>query len=586
MRCICCVRSRAQLHQQPDLRPLGAGGAARTFLIRSGNPLALPPPIPARHRCFLHLLSPPPPLEHTVPPTNSARQPFAARRPQGVWQNACKEEETKKKKKMSGKGKRRSARLLKLEEQKNDDKDGGCILDPWHIIRNSFSCAAQGKRKRNDEIQGEASCGQEIDAAYTDNMSGKGATSEQIIDYILNMLELRDRLELFAMPDDIQVGDCAERVERPGDFATLRQKNTDGTYKTLEQFEKDVYIVFQKAMSINSQDTIPYKEAVALLDQARQVFQSLKKNRMYSESDLLAWRHKQLDAGPSNAARDQQGGDAAVTPAQQRPSITPLRKKAGEKKHQIKSTPSPVKRARKGFAAATREPGGARELNRKLSYNDGAGRATPVTLPPPAFRDGQATVVYQHPQVQGGHTYQDSLRRFVRHAGLKARLATEFKILDCDTRGRHNPSPASYWNGFTPNAATYYPSGAATTSPRTTSPSSGAERPFPDCKLETDDLLSLVMLMGTPAFLERAKHMFGYTGAEDISKVTRAADDDAKVTVSEAPQTSDAGDPAATFGPFAPPKLPLSRLGFSQFAGSSAQPFMVKSNSPWEKRRE
>ncbi|VAH90641.1 unnamed protein product [Triticum turgidum subsp. durum] len=515
-----------------------------------------------------------------------------------------KEEETKKKKKMmsakkrsmSGKGKRRSARLLKLEEQKNDDKDGGCILDPWHIIRNSFSCAAQGKRKRNDQVQlqGEASCGQEIDAAYTDNMSGKDATSEQIIDYILNMLELRDRLELFAMPDDIQVGDCTERVERPGDFATLRQKNTDGTYKTLEQFEKDVYMVFQKAMSINSQDTIPYKEAVALLDQAKQVFLSLKKNRMYSESDLLAWRHKQLDAGPSKAARDQQGGDAAVTPAQQRPSITPLRKKAGEKKHQIgkggiRSTPSPVKRARKGFAAATTEPGGARELKRRLTYNDVAGRATPVTLPPPAFRDGQATVVYQHAQVQGGHTYQESLRRYVRDAGLKARLATEFKILECDTRGRHNPSPASYWNGFAPNAGTYYPSSAAaaaSTALRTMSPASGGERPFPDCKLETDDLLSLVMLMGTPAFLERAKHMFGYTAAEDSSKVTRAAGD-AKVAVTEAPQTSEPGDPAAaTFGPFAPPKLPLSRLGFSQFAGSSAQPFMVKSNSAGEKRRE
>ncbi|KAM3228690.1 hypothetical protein ACQJBY_059977 [Aegilops geniculata] len=525
-----------------------------------------------------------------------------------------KEEETNKKKmpakkrSMSGKGKRRSARLLKLEEQKNDDKDGGCILDPWHIIRNSFSCAAQGKRKRNDEIQvkisikamnlfspsrlicsfiyiflqklqGEASCGQEIDAAYADNISGKGATSEQIIYYILNMLELRDGLELFAMPDDIQVGDCAERVERPGDFATLRQKNTDGTYKTLEQFEKDVYMVFQKAMSINSQDTIPYKEAVALLDQAKQVFLSLKKNRMYSESDLLAWRHKQLDAGPSKAARGQQGdaAAAAVTPAQQRHSITPLKKK----KHQIgkggvRSTPSPVKRARKGFAAATTEPGGARELKRRLTYNNGAGRATPVTLPPPAFRDGQATVVYQHPQVQGGHTYQESLRRFVRDAGLKARLATEFKILECDTRGRHNPSPASYWNGFAPNAGTYYPSSAAaaSTALRTTSPAAGGERPFPDCKPGTDDLLSLVMLMGTPAFLERAKHMFGYTAAEDSSK-------DAKVAITEAPQTS-----AATFGPFAPPKLPLSRLGFSQFAASSAQPFTVKSKSPGEKRRE
>ncbi|KAI4994243.1 hypothetical protein ZWY2020_029291 [Hordeum vulgare] len=471
---------------------------------------------------------------------------------------------------MSGKGKRRSARLLKLEEQKNDDKDGGCILDPWHIIRNSFSCAPHGKRKRNDEVQklrGEASCGQEIDAAYTENISGKGSTSEQIIEYILDMLELRDRLELFAMPDDIQ---------------------------------KDVYMVFQKAMSINSQDTIPFKEAMALLDQARQVFLSLKKNRMYSESDLLAWRHKQLHVGPNMAARDQQGrnvgggsGDAAVAPAQQRPGITPLKKKA-EKKHQMGSvdkgrprhrggatTPSPVKRARKGTTEAA-EPCSAREMKRRLTYNDGARRTTAVP-PPPAFRDRQATLVY-HPQVQGGHTYQDSLRRFVRHAGLKARLATEFKILDCDTRSRHSPSPASYWNGFTPNAGSYYPSSAAATA----SPPSGGERPFPDCKLGTDDLLSLVMHMGKPAFLEKAKHMFGYAGAEESSKVTRGAAD-AKVAVIEAPQPSEAGDLAATFRPFAPPKLPLGRLGFSQFAGSSTQPFMVKpptSKSPGEKRRE
>lgn len=91
-----------------------------------------------------------------------------------------------------------------------------------------------------------------------------------------------------------QVTDYAERVNRPGDFATLRQKNKDGMYNTLEQFEvhlvahfpnhplfwtykaeyyqfyrlpeihmqlqNDVYMVFQKAMSINSEDTIPYRE--------------------------------------------------------------------------------------------------------------------------------------------------------------------------------------------------------------------------------------------------------------------------------------------------------------------------------------
>jgi hypothetical protein len=35
----------------------------------------------------------------------------------------------------------------------------------------------------------------------------------------------------------LQVTDYAELVSRPGDFATLRQKNKDGMYTALEQFE-------------------------------------------------------------------------------------------------------------------------------------------------------------------------------------------------------------------------------------------------------------------------------------------------------------------------------------------------------------
>lgn len=35
----------------------------------------------------------------------------------------------------------------------------------------------------------------------------------------------------------LQVTDYAELVSRPGDFATLRQKNRDGMYTALEQFE-------------------------------------------------------------------------------------------------------------------------------------------------------------------------------------------------------------------------------------------------------------------------------------------------------------------------------------------------------------
>ena len=124
-----------------------------------------------------------------------------------------------------------------------------------------------------------------------------------------------------------------------------------------------------------------FVQAMSLLEQAKQVFLSLKSNRMYTESELLAWHQKQLDDGPNKPARDQQDGNSvpgsrsiAAAPAQQQPSSTPLKKKGtGEKREPInpgkkagnvsadngkprmqkgaregKSAPSPVKRARKG----------------------------------------------------------------------------------------------------------------------------------------------------------------------------------------------------------------------------------------------
>ena len=83
----------------------------------------------------------------------------------------------------------------------------------------------------------------------------------------------------------LQVTNYTERVSRPGDFATLRQKNKDGMYTALEQFEvrflshpwgwfylwfhdlhfstrsqNDVYMVFQRAITMNGHDTVPFRE--------------------------------------------------------------------------------------------------------------------------------------------------------------------------------------------------------------------------------------------------------------------------------------------------------------------------------------
>ncbi|CAD6203533.1 unnamed protein product [Miscanthus lutarioriparius] len=513
---------------------------------------------------------------------------------------------------MSGKGKRRSARLLKLEEQKNDgDSTAVCLLDPWQIIRNSISGpSARGKRKRNEEIQlqGEASCSHQepVYAANTNNLPSQSSVG-LIIEYILDELELRDRHELFAMPDDIQVTDYAELVSRPGDFATLRQKNKDGMYTALEQFE-----------------------AMALLDQAKLVFMSLKSNQMFSESELAAWRQRHADQlqQPITPEGREGGGRGpsrhAAAPPLQPSAATPRKRSAAETKKQenantgggntpenqrgrqrgareSKATP-PGKKARKadtlfrsmgdaaGAATAGFNGGTGPVATRRLTYTDeaSADRGWRAIAATPVFQ-GQHVTLSDQPQEQ---TFRGSLQRFVRHAGLKARVAAEFRTLECVSRARHSPVPHC-WNGFAPSAGFLPPSprppGAAT--PEARPSSSDQQAAAPECKLETDEVLKLFVLMGTPAaFLSRAKKMFGHDVPEEESAAkegqsTKAAyDARARADAATAAETghgkkSSASEPssAAACGPFAPPKLVPGRLGFGQFAASSARPFKLKS---------
>lgn len=193
--------------------------------------------------------------------------------------------------------------------------------------------------------------------------------------------------------------------------------------------------------------------------------------------------------------------------------------------------------------------------------------------------------IVQQPKEQ---TFRGSLQRFVRHAGLKARVAAEFRTLECVSRARHSSPVPQCWNGgFAPSAGFLPPSprppGAAVPEAR---PSSDQ----PECKLETDEVLKLFVLMGTPAaFLGRAKKMFGHDEPEEKSAAkegqsTKAADDAraragaATVADTGHGKKSSASEPsAAACGPFAPPKLVPGRLGFGQFAASSARPFKLNS---------
>ncbi|CAD6211078.1 unnamed protein product [Miscanthus lutarioriparius] len=338
----------------------------------------------------------------------------------------------------------------------------------------------------------------------------------------------RDRHELFAMPDGIQVTDYAELVSRPGDFATLRQKNKDGMYTALEQFE-----------------------AMALLDQAKLVFMSLKSNQMFSESELAAWRQRHADQlqQPITPEGREGGGRGpsrhTAAPPLQPAAATPRKRSAAETKKQENastggngSTPGSQKGRQRGARESKATPPGKKARKAATAgFNGGAGPVATRRL-----------------------TYIDEA---AADRGWRAIAATPV------FQGRH----------------VTLSDGAATPEGR---PSSDQQAAAPECKLETDEVLKLFVLMGTPAaFLRRAKKMFGYDEPEESAakegqstKVDDARERAGTATAAETghgKKSSASAPSAAACGPFAPPKLVPGRLGFGQFAASSARPFKLKS---------
>ncbi|XP_066393394.1 uncharacterized protein [Miscanthus floridulus] len=352
---------------------------------------------------------------------------------------------------------------------------------------------------------------------------------------------------------------------------------------------------------------------MALLDQAKLVFMSLKSNQMFSESELAAWRQRHADQLQQTITPEgREGGGRGpsrhtAAPPLQPAAATPRKRSAAETKKQENtstggngSTPGSQKGRQRGARESKATPPGKKARKATAGFHEGAGPVAPrrLTYTDEAAADRGWRAIAATPVFQGRHvtlsdqpqeqTFRGSLQRFVRHAGLKAPVAAEFRTLECVSRARHNPAPQC-WNGFAPSAGFFPPSprppGAATPEGR---PSSDQQAAAPECKLETDEVLKLFVLMGTPAaFLRRAKKMFGHDEPEESAakegqstKVDDAREHAGTATAAETghgKKSSASAPSAAACGPFAPPKLVPGRLGFGQFAASSARPFKLKS---------
>ncbi|XP_024627932.1 uncharacterized protein [Medicago truncatula] len=97
----------------------------------------------------------------------------------------------------------------------------------------------------------------------------------------------KDTYEIFAEPvDPNEVENYYTIVKQPMDFGTMRAKLHEGMYKTLQQFEvevykhwscnHDVFLIFNNAMNFNPPGTIYFKQARVIGELAKKVFDVLR----------------------------------------------------------------------------------------------------------------------------------------------------------------------------------------------------------------------------------------------------------------------------------------------------------------------
>ncbi|XP_059631335.1 uncharacterized protein LOC132274156 isoform X2 [Cornus florida] len=140
---------------------------------------------------------------------------------------------------------------------------------------------------------------------------------KDLLESILDILQRRDTREIFAQPvDGEEVEGYYDVIKEPMDFGTMRAKLQEGMYTTLEQFEKDVFLISSNAMLFNSSTTIFFRQARAIHELAKRVFHTLKTDPgriedEFSQTRKRPGRKPQGEAGisrtrPTNLRRNAQ----------------------------------------------------------------------------------------------------------------------------------------------------------------------------------------------------------------------------------------------------------------------------------------
>ncbi|KAH7518255.1 hypothetical protein FEM48_Zijuj09G0152100 [Ziziphus jujuba var. spinosa] len=102
---------------------------------------------------------------------------------------------------------------------------------------------------------------------------------KKLLLFILDRLQKKDTYCVFSEPvDPEELPDYHEVIEHPMDFSTVRKKLTGGSYTSLEEFEKDVFLICSNAMQYNAPDTIYFRQARSIQELAKKNFENLRQD--------------------------------------------------------------------------------------------------------------------------------------------------------------------------------------------------------------------------------------------------------------------------------------------------------------------
>ncbi|KAL8161510.1 hypothetical protein V2J09_012999 [Rumex salicifolius] len=223
----------------------------------------------------------------------------------------------------------------------------------------------------------------------------------------------RDEYNVFAEPvDPAQVEDYNEIIKDPMDFGTMRAKLQEDMYRSLPQFQHDVFLIFRNAMHFNPSTTVYFKQARTLHDMASKVFDALKTDPHKFEVEF---------------------------------DTTKRRSASGDRDSYTGSLPKPPNRDRKGLF--TRDGSYS-----TLMLNVGITENLDFTM---MYADSTPLV---HHMSEQDITYRESLVEFVKDLGPTAKRVAQRKLQEAESSSRFSDvimtNPCANKNKTTHKAAT------------------------------------------------------------------------------------------------------------------------------------